>query len=62
MVSRPSSIAMMLKDAKQVMNAVTRLKLPPKRADQEPGDERAEARDDAGTAGAEPEWGRADTG
>ena len=30
MVSRPSSIATMLRSAKQVMKAVTRLKLPPK--------------------------------
>jgi len=29
LVSRPSSIATMLSSAKQVMNAVTRLKLPP---------------------------------
>jgi len=30
LVSRPRNIAMMLRTAKQVMNAVTRLKLPPK--------------------------------
>jgi hypothetical protein len=36
MVSRPSSIAMMLKTAKQVMNAATRLKLSPNAATKGP--------------------------
>jgi hypothetical protein len=43
------------------MNAVTRLAAA-KRAHQKPGDERAGARDDARTAGAEPDRGRADMG
>jgi hypothetical protein len=62
MVSRPSSIAMMLKTAKAGHERRDAVKAAAKRAHQEPCDERAEARDDAGTAGAEPDRGRADVG
>ena len=54
-------MAMMLRTAKQVMKAVTLLKLP-KNGDHQPGHQWPEAGNDAGRAGGEPDRGRSNMG